>query len=252
MSAFAITGTSRGIGLELVKQLVALPEAQVSKVFAITRGSSAQLESIINSSNGRVINIVIDDLTNEESVQKGIAEVKKHSQSLDVLVNNAGIMSITPKGTRSVPAADLRKVLDVNLVGVQVITSAFLPLLEQGTDKKVINISTSMSSIAYAKRYAKHAPTHSYKISKAAMNMLTALYAEDHEDFTFVAVSPGWLATDLGSEHADLPVETGVASVKDIILRVDKTHSGKFLNIHVPGWENAKAPNVYDGKEVPW
>ena len=48
-----------------------------------------------------------------------------------------------------------------------------------------------MGSIAYAKRYAKHAPTHSYKIAKAGLNMLTALYAEDHEDFTFLAVSPG-------------------------------------------------------------
>ena len=84
-----------------------------------------------------------------------------------------------------------------------------LPLLEKGKDKKIVNMyvhrhlaeskilltlssSTSMGSIAYTKNYS-FAPTHAYKISKAALNMLTTQYAMELEDqgFTVIAVSPG-------------------------------------------------------------
>lgn len=51
---------------------------------------------------------------------------------------------------------------------------------------------------------------------------------------------------------ADLDVATGVGSVKDVILSAGPAENGKFLNIHVPGWENAGGPNQYDGGELPW
>lgn len=140
MSIYAITGTSRGIGLELVKQLVELPMTQVSKIFAITRGPSAELQKLIDASGDRITNIVIKDLTNEDSVQEGVTQIQKHTSSLDVLVNNAGQGSYTPDGVRSVKAADLREILNTNLVSAQVVTAAFLPLLESGKDKKVINM----------------------------------------------------------------------------------------------------------------
>lgn len=56
----------------------------------------------------------------------------------------------------------------------------------------------------------------------------------------------------MGSQNADLEVSVGVGAVKDIILKSDKSKNGKFLNIHVPGWENAPGRNQYDGKDVPW
>jgi hypothetical protein len=56
----------------------------------------------------------------------------------------------------------------------------------------------------------------------------------------------------MGSEHADLPVEVGVKEVIRIMTSSGPESTGKFLNIHVPGWENAAGPNQYDGKEPPW
>ncbi|KAL8943100.1 MAG: hypothetical protein Q9216_001300 [Gyalolechia sp. 2 TL-2023] len=60
------------------------------------------------------------------------------------------------------------------------------------------------------------------------------------------------VGTDLGSQNADLEVETGVRAVIDLVLKSGPDKNGKFLNIHVPGWENAPPPNQYDGKELPW
>ncbi|KAM3067367.1 hypothetical protein ACMFMF_009858 [Clarireedia jacksonii] len=63
------------------------------------------------------------------------------------------------------------------------------------------------------------APVPAYKISKAALNILTVQYAHSfaQEEFTFLAVSPGWLRTDLGGPTADLDTETGAKAVLDIV-----------------------------------
>ena len=56
----------------------------------------------------------------------------------------------------------------------------------------------------------------------------------------------------MGSAHADLEPEVGVAAALEIILEADQRMNGKFKNIHVKGWENVSGPNRYDGLEVPW
>lgn len=61
-----------------------------------------------------------------------------------------------------------------------------------------------------------------------------------------------WLQTDLGGSRADLPPETGAEAVVDMIRNATTEQNGKFLNIHVPGWEANPGFNQYDGKEVPW
>lgn len=61
-----------------------------------------------------------------------------------------------------------------------------------------------------------------------------------------------WCRTDLGSQNADLPVETGVSAVLDVLGKTGREGNGHFFNIHVPGWENNPGMNQYDGKELPW
>ena len=61
-----------------------------------------------------------------------------------------------------------------------------------------------------------------------------------------------WLKTDLGSRNADLEVNVGAKAVIDVLRKSDSKSNGKFLNIHIPGWENVDGPNQYDGAGVPW
>ncbi|RHZ57449.1 hypothetical protein CDV55_104632 [Aspergillus turcosus] len=148
---------------------------------------------------------------------------------------------------------DLTQTFHTNVTGTHNVTRAFLPLLREGQRKLVVNISTTLGSMTLASVY-KGAPTPAYKITKAALNMLTVQYAQDYasEGFTFLAVSPGWLQTDLGGPRADLPPATGAEAVLDIVQKATTSQNGKFLNIRVPGWEENEGLNQYDGKEVPW
>lgn len=96
-------------------------------------------------------------------------------------------------------------------------------------------------------------PTHAYKISKAAMNMMSKQYAIEHakEGFVFLCISPGHLRTELISDVGDFDVSVGTSEVMRIIMAANTKMNGKFMNIHVPGWENA-LPGRYDGEELPW
>lgn len=143
MANYLISGTSRGIGLELVKQLLDLPSDQVGQIFAITRSESQELKAVIDRSNGRVKNVLIDDLTNEATVQQAIANVEESLQGrgLDILINNAGTSQpVTLDGVRFLKASQLQDILNANLVSVQVLTAAALPLLEKGEEKKIVNV----------------------------------------------------------------------------------------------------------------
>ncbi|KAI5209128.1 NAD(P)-binding protein [Aureobasidium subglaciale] len=253
MASYLITGASRGIGLELVKQLLELPASQVSKVFAVARNTETDaIKELVQKHSDRVVPVSAS-VNDTASLEKAVESVKNKldGQGLDVLVNNAGISGLTTGGIKGMEVDQLSQILDVNVVGVQRVTAAFLPLLEQGTQKKVFNISSALGSFAYAP-YIAGLPTDAYIISKTALNMLTVRWAQQYAEagFTIAAISPGWLRTDMGSQDADIGVEQGVSEVKRLILESGKEQNGKFLNIKV-----AKTDEMtweYDGKDIAW
>jgi len=253
MASYLITGSSRGIGLSLVSLLAAFPETIVGKIVATARTTeSPALQKLAQSSGGR-ISIVKLVTTDKASIAQAATEVEHilGSRGLDVLVNNAGVMPTTPGGIEAMD--DLEDVLLTNVTGVHMVTKALLPLLRKGDKKKVVNVSTTLGSIAKAKDYA-FMPVPAYKISKTALNSLTVQYALQFADegFTFFAISPGWLQTDMGSKDADLPVETGATALLKAIMETDKEQNGAFKNIQVAGWEKNEGLNQYDGLNPPW
>jgi len=138
--SYVITGASRGIGLELVKQLLA--SSETSKVFALSRGSPpSALQALLDKHSDRVVHITcaVDD---DKSVQQAAKDVEAglNGSGLDILINNAGVMGTVFDGPESLPSAELSSVLETNVVGVHRMVVAFLPLLEKGSQKKVISM----------------------------------------------------------------------------------------------------------------
>ncbi|KAL4938895.1 hypothetical protein BDV06DRAFT_200000 [Aspergillus oleicola] len=256
MATYLVTGTGRGVGLGLamVKSLASAPESEVSTIFATVRSSPPQeLQDLVSSSNGRVV-IISLEVTKLKSIEAAVKEVKAKlgSRGLDVLINNAAVVPAdTVDGIENMDG--LASVLEVNVEAVHKVTVGFLPLLREGSKKTVLNISSITGSITQAEKWMI-ANQHAYKISKAALNEMTAIYAQDlkKEGFTFIAVSPGWLKTDQGGPWADLDADTGAKATLDLLKRPRDEVNGKFMNIHVPGWEQTTGLHKYDGQEIPW
>ena len=101
MANYLITGASRGLGLELVAQLLSRPTSNVNLVFATTRSDpTPALQTLIESSSGRLVNIQFDPVE-ITSVQAAVPAIEKHlnGAGLDVLINNVGVMPFSPGGT---------------------------------------------------------------------------------------------------------------------------------------------------------
>ncbi|KAG8630213.1 hypothetical protein KVT40_001832 [Elsinoe batatas] len=252
MAVYVVTGTAKGLGLELTKQLSELPDSQVSKIFAITRSQpSSALQELIKKNSDRIEN-VIASLNDTASVEKAADAIKSKAGKVDVLINNAAMQEYSSDNKTATFTPELmNKMFDTNITGPHRVIRSFLPLLKAGSEKKVINISSTLGSVAWADGFAL-APGQAYKISKSALHMLNKQYAIDHADegFTFLCISPGWLKTDLTGGMGDFTVDVGAKGVIEHILNADKSKNGKFVNVHVPGHENDYGK--YDGQEVPW
>lgn len=252
MGCYLITGASRGFGLAIVHELAALPASDVSKIFATARSDAPALTELVKKSSGRVVFIQLD-VTNEASIKKAAAEVEANlaGEGLDVLINNAGVCQYTSGGVQNMD--NLPESFNINVLGVHRTTQAFLKLLKKGTQKKVVNISTTVASITDAAK-ADYLPAPAYTISKAAMNALTVQYALDleQEGFTFMALSPGWMKIDLGGgDLADLTAKQGAKASLDTIFKPGQELNGQYPKFHVKGWERAEVYQ-YDGKNAPW
>ncbi|KAH8587164.1 putative short chain oxidoreductase [Bisporella sp. PMI_857] len=237
MASYLITGCSRGLGLAMATHLATLP-SEIGTIFATARKETAALTELAQKSSGRVVFIQLD-AADETSIRNAIIAVEKAlgGKGLDVLINNAGKMGFSPEGITSMN--DLDSHFTTNVISVHLVTRTFLPLLQKGSLKKVANISTTLGSITLAAHF-DFSPSPAYKVSKAALNMLTIQYALAYkkEEFTIFSISPGWVRTELGGPAADLSVEEGAIATLGKILAAGKEDNGAFMNIRVKGWEN--------------
>lgn len=140
MASYLVTGTGRGLGLELVTQLLALPPSEVATVFATTRSSTTKaLQDLIDSSKGRLVHVPLV-VTDKASIDKAVSLIgdKVGDKGLDAVINNAGIQPYTPDGIQNMD--NLRDAFETNVEAVHNITAAFLPLLKKSQLKKVVNM----------------------------------------------------------------------------------------------------------------
>ena len=140
MASYLVTGTGRGLGLELVTQLLALPSSQVSAVFGTTRSSpSTALQNLIDQSNGRLVHVPLI-VTDKSSVEKAanLVNEKLGGKGLDVLINSAGVQFLSLDGIETMD--NLMETMETNVEGVRKVTAGFLPSLRIGQLKKIVNM----------------------------------------------------------------------------------------------------------------
>ncbi|KAJ4385162.1 hypothetical protein N0V85_008183 [Neurospora sp. IMI 360204] len=205
-----ITGANQGIGYETAKNLV-----QSSADFHVILGSrdSSKGEAAAQAlqadgvkAKGTASSVSLD-VTDETSIAAAAERVAADFGRLDVLVNNAGIISAASPPT----AQALRRVLETNVVGALAVTEAFLDLLRKAERKppRLVFVSSSMGSITHAADpaspyYNPHGTE--YRTSKAALNMLMTMYSArlKPEGFLVIGADPGLCATNFTGDAASL------------------------------------------------
>lgn len=255
MATVLITGCSRGLGLELAKKYTA-ESSTTSLIFATARSESpsAALAQVITDAPPGRIQYVQLDIDDPDSISRAASIVDKSlptNSGLDILINNAAIIFPEYNGASGMPPSSLSQCLATNVTGVHAVTLAFLPLLRRGSTRKTVNITSTLGSIGMIDP-SQPAVLCAYRISKTALNMLTAQWAQelgkpDAGAFTVFCVSPGWLKTDLGGGNADLDAHVGAALTWEIVRDATREKDGgKFRNISVEGYD------LYNGANPPW
>ena len=226
-----VTGANRGIGLELVRQLL----ARGDEVEALTRDPDRARElHAFRPSHGASLTILPCDVSSDSSVRTyGRARPK---QPVDVLINNAGIYG-TSRGLEHEDTAGMLRILDTNAVGAVRMVKALFQPLRDGRGKKIAHISSSMGSIGENGSGGYYA----YRMSKAALNMFSVTLAEEVRQHGLISVvlNPGWVQTDMGGAGAPVPVRDSAAGLLRVIDGLSPADSGKFLDFRA-------------GEEIPW
>ncbi|KAJ4175026.1 hypothetical protein NW754_005446 [Fusarium falciforme] len=233
MPSYAITGASKGIGSEFVRQLSQHPS---NTVFAIVRDPELpKLKSLAEPSN---VHLIKGDVTNPASIIEAASRVSELSGGkLDVLIHNsnANDMETIAYSPSQVPfdVDATKKFFDLSfhtaIYGGLWTTNAFLPLIEKGTDKKIIHISSGMADIDLIRK-AGISHTLAYAVAKAGMNVQVAKYAAElaPKGIKTLALSPGWVDTYEGPLPKPAEVVQIVEALKAQFVKVDPELNGQI------------------------
>jgi NAD(P)-dependent dehydrogenase (short-subunit alcohol dehydrogenase family) len=197
-----ITGANTGIGLETARTLGARGTTVLLGSRDEDRGRAAEAELRAGGADATAIAL---DVTDEKSVQAAAERIDAEFGRLDILVNNAGIARADGSGLPSATTvAALRTIFDTNVFGLVAVTNAMLPLLRRSPAARIVNVSSEVGSIASITD--PDSPLWplvglAYPASKAAVNMVTAMYAKELRDTGILvnAANPGYCATDLNA-----------------------------------------------------
>jgi NAD(P)-dependent dehydrogenase (short-subunit alcohol dehydrogenase family) len=214
MATILITGAGRGLGEELARQYAA------DGWRVIGTGRAAKTEYPL-------------DVTDRDQVNRLATRLK--DVPIDVLFCNAGITGKRGMALGSFDYEAWEDVLRVNLLGAASVIEALVENVAASERKVIAVMSSRLGSIAESSGM-----TLPYATSKAALNMLAKGLAATlaSRGITVVALSPGWVRTDMGGAGAPLSPETSVRGLRKVIAGLKASDSGKFFS--------------HDGSTIPW
>lgn len=218
MPTILITGAARGLGRELARQYA----EDGWRVLGTVRGAAPHLSEPM-----------VLDVTDTAQVKALGARLK--GVPIDVLFCNAGIIGRRGNRLGAFDFADWEEILRVNLLGAAAVIEALIENVAASERRTVCVMSSRLGSISEAS-----GETLPYATSKAALNLLAKGLAATlaPRGIVVVALSPGWVKTDMGGQSAPLAAETSVRGMRKVIAGLTPGDSGRFL--------------AYDGSAIPW
>jgi NAD(P)-dependent dehydrogenase (short-subunit alcohol dehydrogenase family) len=228
-----VTGANRGIGLEVARQL-AREGVLVVAGCRTTEKCAAAVAEILRDHPGNAVAYELD-VNDTKSVRRFVAEVARNHGTPSILVNNAGVFpekrdaKVTDTST-----SYWRATLETNLLGAMRMCREVVPLMQRTRYGRIVNISSGLGQM---QNMGGGSPA--YRVSKAALNALTATLAAEvkGEGILVNSMSPGWVRTDMGGENAPRSLEEGADTAVWLALLPSSGPTGQFFR---------------DRKPIPW
>jgi len=207
-----VTGAGQGLGYELCRIYLGMGW----RVFPLVRSmpGAARFDPAV----ARSCHPIIVDLVSEDPVGAIRAAVSAQTERLDVVINNAGVPGAATKLAALTPH-ELGQLLDVHCLGAILCTQAVLPLL-RARGSKIVNVTSRTASFAgnAAGEFAGESISYSYRIAKAAQNMLTLCMSDElgRAGVVVCAVHPGEFESALNPDGAEPAAEAAARMVSFI------------------------------------
>jgi NAD(P)-dependent dehydrogenase (short-subunit alcohol dehydrogenase family) len=233
-----VTGANQGIGLQIATDLAASGVTVLLASRNLASGKSAA-----QTVSGDVHPIQLD-VTDEASIRAAVAQVERQFGRLDILLNNAAISRANGEEAETmqtyiqrsraslISVDEVRTIWETNVFGVLAVTQAFLSLLRKSEGARIVNVSSSLGSLAINATPHPYRATFNpgYGASKTALNAITLAFAIDleAEGIRVNAVSPGFTKTALNNYEGTETVKQGAAEAVRIALLGSDGPTGTF------------------------
>lgn len=219
-----VTGASRGIGFEICRQL-----AQQGGNVVLTARDPSRGQKAVSSLQREGLNVIFHalDVTAPQQIRKLAVYMERSHGRCDVLVNNAGILA-DRRGASvlDVTAEILRATLETNLYAPLQVSQALVPLMRAHGYGRIVNVSSGLGQLE-----SMSDGTPAYRVSKAALNGLTLMFAAATKGSGILVNSmcPGWVRTDMGGANATRSVEKGAETAVWLATLPDDGPTGGFF-----------------------
>lgn len=227
-----ITGANKGIGREIARQLGHEGYSVWLGCRDAERGEQAAAALRKEGLHAHVLSL---DVTSDASVRAAALTYGKTSDTLDVLVNNAGVATGGYTAPSEASLDDMRAVYEVNVFGPVRVTQAFVPLVRKSGQGRIVMMSSSLGSIG--EQLDMTSATYGvnllgYNSSKSALNMITVSFAKElaGHGIKVNAANPGYVATDLNDNQGHRSVEQGATIAVHLATLGPFGPTGGFFN----------------------
>jgi NAD(P)-dependent dehydrogenase (short-subunit alcohol dehydrogenase family) len=231
MSTILITGTSRGIGLELTKIFA---ENNWNVIACCRRPKKADKlrELAENYSNIEIYKLDVEDFDEIEALKETLK-----GKNIDMLLNNAGTYGCNNGQLfGNIDNKSFKETFKINTLAPLKMCETFIDEVEN-SNKKIMAVVTSMMGSITLNEDGKE---FIYRVTKCAANMVVKCMANTLKDkkITVLAIHPGWVKTDMGGKNAPVLPEDSARGIYHLLISVNESNTGKFLD--------------FQGNELPW
>jgi NAD(P)-dependent dehydrogenase (short-subunit alcohol dehydrogenase family) len=218
-----VTGGNRGIGRQICRDLAA---TGLHVLLTARRVGSGEEAAAALKEEGLPVSFHQLDVTDPASVRRLTKTVADEYGRADVLVNNAAINPDSGQSPLDLDMNVLRQTMETNVYAPLRLCQALIPLMQRHQYGRIVNVSSE------AGRLSNPRPDGlAYRMSKAALNMMTRVLATRLEGTNILvnAVHPGWVRTDMGGRYAPLTPEESTGTIVWLATLPESGPTGEFF-----------------------